>query len=98
MAILYVTEYQALADDARDLPMPIPGEPSVADQTVTFTTSTASNAFNELTTYVRVLSDADAHVKFGETPVATTSHQWIAANTEYFRAVKQGQKVAAVTA
>jgi hypothetical protein len=97
MATLYITEYERIGA-AKGIPAPIAQEPAVAEQAVTFTTATASAAFGGTTRYVRIVANADAHIKFGADPTATTSHQWIAVGTEYWRGVLPGQKVSAVTA
>lgn len=72
--------------------------PPLAEQTVTFTTSTQSNAFNTATRLVRVQSDADCHVAVGADPTATTSGvPMTAGQAEYF-AVTGGHKIAVIQA
>ena len=97
MADLYVTEYSNLALNGH---APIPQEPAIAQQKVTFTTTTASAAFNERTRFVRIVASADAYVTFATSPTATTSDQFLSAEMEYFRGVPEGKafKVAAVAA
>lgn len=100
MGILYVTEYQfASAVGPGQTPMPIAVEPPVASQTVSYTTTTQSNAFNVLTSFVRIHTDSICSIEFGTNPTATTSkRRMVAGATEYF-AVPPGEsyKVAAVT-
>lgn len=98
MATLYVTEYAALGADIGGSRAPVAVEPAVTTQTVSFTTTTQSNAFNSSTRFVRLISTADCHLLFGSDPTATTSHQKVAANAVEWRAVHPGHKVAAVTA
>ena len=65
-----------------------------ATQAVTFTTSTASAAFNEATRLIRVIADADVFLAFGLAPTATATAIKVPANTvEYFE-VDPGHKVA----
>jgi len=97
MAKLYITEYGAtITPSAPDLV----AEPVIVDQTpVTYSTSTQSAAFSNLTTIVRLHTDSICSVAFGTNPTATTSNRRMAANqTEYF-VVPQGlsYKVAAIT-
>lgn len=98
MANLIVTEYASLGSDIGASRVPVAAEPAVTTQTVTFTTTTQSNAFNASTRFVRLIADANCHLLFGPNPTATTSHQKVTANTVEWRAVNPGDKVAAVTA
>ena len=98
MATLYVTEYAKFGYDENGGSIPLGREPAVANQTVTFTTSTASNAFGPATRLVRIIADADCHLLFGEDPTATTDHQFVPAGQEAWRMVRSGHKVAAVAA
>jgi hypothetical protein len=98
MPTLWIAEYDMLSNDGVGNALPIPREPAIAEQTVTFTTTVASAAFNAKTTYVRLIADADCHLHFDDAPVATTAKQFVPANTEVFRRVRAGDKVAAVAA
>lgn len=97
MASLSITEYSNLGLNGN---APIPQEPAITGQNVSFTTTTASAAFNERTRFVRLVASADCYVKFGASPTATTSDQFLSAELEYFRGVPEGKacKVAAVAA
>ena len=86
-----ISEYTQLGQDVRGSEIPVAREPSHAAQSVTYTTSTASSAFNSRTRFIRVICDAKAHFDFGGAPTAT------ATSPEYF-AVISGQKVAFTTA
>jgi hypothetical protein len=95
MAALYITEYQDILRINGVVQVPV--EPAIAEQKVTFTTSTQSSAFNASTRYVRIHTDAICSIKFGLNPTAVVTEKRMAADsTEYF-AVSTGHKVAAVT-
>lgn len=102
MAKLHITEFSNLqnavgvghAQESAQLPM----LPPVAQQVVTFTTTTQSAALNSSTRFVRLIADADCHIEVGANPTATTSGmKLIAGAAEYF-GVTPGHKIAAVTA
>jgi hypothetical protein len=97
MATLWVTEFAEIPM-VQGVPTPVAVEPAVAEQAVTFTTTTASSAFNGSTRYVRIISSADCHVRFGLAPTATTSTAKLLAGVAEWRAVTPLHKVAAVTA
>ncbi len=97
MANVYVTEYAALARDGFNFHIAAGLEPAIAEQKVTFTTTTQSNAFNEQTRFVMVHVDAICHVAFGDNPTATTGAHRLAANETRFYGVRPGQKIAFVT-
>ena len=91
MAALYVTEY-AWTPQRGLFGMKMP---PIAEQKVSYTTTTASSAFNSLTTMVRVTADADAHLEFGSSPTATAANMLLpSGHVEYFE-VTPGDKVAA---
>jgi hypothetical protein len=86
---LYVTQYaQGDAHCAK--------EPPLDDTPVTFGAEVKSAAFNPLTTFVRLHTDAICSVAFGKNPTATTEHRrMVAGQTEYF-AVESGFKVSVI--
>lgn len=92
MSTLYVTEFGSAGR------MPVATAPAVRTQAVTYTTSTASAAFNERTRVVRIISPTACHIKIGESPTATTSDEYLPADQEAWREVAPGYKVAAVDA
>ena len=96
MATLRIEEYENMATDAKGNVMPIPLEPSLGSQVITFTTSTQSVALRTQTKYVRLESSVDAYVKFGSNPTATASSGRIPAGTVEYRGVAnvQGMLVA----
>lgn len=91
MAIAIITEYKDVVNVNGTIPVPM--EPAVANQSVTYAAATSSAAFNAATKFVRIICDADAHVVFGVAPTATASVQRLEANVEYFRGVIPGQVV-----
>ena len=104
MATLYVTEFKVLNIAPRGWGsqqfIPFAAQPPLAEQTVAIGgTSTASNAFNAGTSYVRLHTDAICSIEFGATPTATaTTARMAAGQTEYY-AVPVGAsfKVAVIT-
>ena len=84
MATLYIREYAKLAKDADGNTIEAGEEPAIADQTVTFTTSAQSAAFNRSTRFVLLKADADAHILFGANPTATTSQFRLEADVAMF--------------
>ena len=65
-----------------------------ASQLFSYTTSTASAAFDEATRLVRIIADADVYLEFGAAPTALATAIRVPANTvEYFE-VNAGDKVA----
>lgn len=96
MTTLYVTEFSNL--NLSSNPQQIPVQPPVAEQTVTFTTTTQSSAFNTSTNLVRIQPTGICSISFGTNPTATTSKMRMTAGSEAYFVVPQGQsyKVAAV--
>lgn len=95
MATLNVVEFESLAEDAKGNLIPVGKGPFLASSNVTFTTSTASSAFNARTKFVRLIADADAYVVFGSSPTATATSMRIEANVAEYFGVIAGQAVAA---
>ena len=95
MAKAYISEYDVMPIlDGRVVPTGM--EPAVAEQVVTFTTTTQSAAFNARTKFIRVHADAICSYEFGANPTATTSTPRMAASSTEFFGVVPGQKVAFV--
>lgn len=89
MTVLYITEYADVRDNAGY-------EPATANQKLSFTTTTQSNAFNADTKIIRVHTPSICSIEVGVNPTATTSSKRMAAGqTEYFM-VKPGHILAAV--
>ena len=99
MAKLYITEYSGVVSASgipgrSDEGLPVALEPG-SDQVVTYTTSTASTAFDDDTNYIRVISDSVAHISFGASPSATVNSKFIPANAAEYFGVQPGDKIAA---
>lgn len=94
MATLFITEYLELPVDSAGRLIPIPQEPALVDQTVSFTTATQCAAFNSKTKFVRLYcADTDAYLKFGDNPTATASTAPVPAGAVEWRGVMPGQKL-----
>lgn len=92
MAVLFITEYAGVALDANGLPMQMPMEPPLAEQTVAIGgASVQSSAFHKDTTFVRLHTDVVCSVKFGTDPTATTSTARMAAGSTEFKGVPKGR-------
>lgn len=94
MSKAYVTELTALS--TRMTGAQIAQMPPVAEQTVTFTTTTQSNAFNSATRFIRVTSPAICSIAIGSNPTATTSTMRMPADTVEYFGVTAGDKIAFV--
>ena len=80
-----ISEYGYLVQDSSGKIVPVAAEPALATQTVTYTTSTASSAFNAQTRFIRIVCDAKAHFVVAASPTATANSPWVATNApEYF--------------
>lgn len=97
MAVVTITEYensnieQTLPDSTRG----VTDQPALTS----FATSTQSAAFATQTTVVAVSTDTAIHVRCGGTnPTATTSSQYVPANTTAWWMVKGGDKLAVIAA
>ena len=92
-ATCFISEYISLVRDNTGQVVPVAREPGLTDQSVTYTTSTASTAFNESTEFVRIICDAKAHYQFGSAPTATASDPYVAADaSEYFGVIDVGTR------
>lgn len=88
MATMRITEYSEVATDDKGRPVPLPVEPPLRTQVVTFTTATQSAALRSDTRFVRMESSVDMFVLFGANPTATaTNCGRIPANTVEWRCV-----------
>ncbi len=99
MATAYIREYASAAMHG-SLQCPDDGDNgSLADQTVTTSSSAASSsAFNANTRFICISTPGAQAVcvKFGSAPTATTSHLRLPANGLYFFGVKPGDKVSLI--
>lgn len=99
MATLFISEFEEMGVGVDGREMQAPVAPPIATQTVTFTTSTASNAFNARTRLVMVLSTAAAAVKFAGTPTAVATDIAIPGEVPMYFSVPPNSslKIAAIT-
>lgn len=100
MATVYLTEFANTGRDAAGYKMQCAHESQTASQTVAITAgSVQSAAFNALTKFVRISTDAVCSVEFGTAPTATATTRRLPANTsEYFSVhLNGGFKVAVIT-
>ena len=96
MATLWISEYSATGIDNGGNQEQVVKEPALVNQTpVTYTTSTASAAFNAATKIIAVRASAIAHLAFGTAPTATANYKPISAGETHYFAVDPGDKVAA---
>lgn len=96
MATLYIAEYATLPAMTGGQAAIAP-EPAVTTQTVTYSTSVASNAFNGQTRYIAITSPGIFSYTVNDNPTATTSHFRVPADQILFIAVTPGHKIAAIT-
>ena len=96
MAKAYISEYSTVPVIAGRA-VPTGNEPAIAEQVVTYSTTTQSAAFNAKTIYIRVHTDSICSYEFGTNPTATTSTPRMAAGSTEFFGVQPGHKVAFVT-
>jgi hypothetical protein len=99
MSTLWIREYVECARDSSGILLPTGKEPAVVDQTVTYTTTTNSNAFNSKTKFIAITSDAAFHYVVQASAgavAATTAHFRIPANVIVFLGVHPGSKLTVV--
>lgn len=85
MGNLYITEFAASGNSKSGAQLQVGHQPAVAMQKLPFSTSTQSTLFDGRTRFVRLHTDADCHIIFGDNPTATTNHMPLpAGSTEYF--------------
>ena len=94
MASAFITEYSEMATEPSGETIPVGGK-IVDTQEVSFTVSAQSLAFKNKTRFVRVVTDAKAHIAFGTgNPTATVSDPFVPSNTPEYFGVKKGSKIA----
>lgn len=94
MATLYIQEHSSV--NMHEAPMP--ALPSVADQAVTISgTSAQSSALNSKTKYVLLCTDTACHIRAGSNPTAVTTDFLLPANVIVPYTVQGGDKIAAIT-
>ena len=101
MANLYITEFSGIQSSQFEGSMNCAATPSLADQVVTFTsTSVQSATLNAGTRLIRVISDTTCFKKIGTSPTATqTTVRLVADSPEYFSVpANSGFKIAVIAA
>lgn len=96
MATLIITCYKSLASDGGGSPVPVPEEPDIGGQVVTFTTAASSAPFPPGTRFVKIQSAVACNVKFGlatATFSATAADNPIAADTPSWHGVSSRLKL-----
>jgi hypothetical protein len=96
---LFLTEYRDLARDIGSNFIAAGMEPSVNEQAMTLTSSTAQSAvFNAQTAFVMVHAQEAACLAWGTSPTATTSKQRLAAGETRYVGIPAGRgfRVAAI--
>jgi hypothetical protein len=101
MSTLYITEYAGLTDLPVGKQGPVPLEPPLAEQNISFTgTAGTSAAFNASTRVIRVTVDGIASVLVSAAgAAATTASGRMAVGVVEYRGVPmwQGYKISAIT-
>ena len=101
MSTLYLREYSAVgvAANGETVPIPLDGG-GTRDQTVTFSTTARSAAFNKSTKYIGFICKTAFHYKIATgNPDATTSNMYHPANVPIFVGLQEADmKIAAVDA
>lgn len=91
MATLFVKEFTNQGLTVTNVPVPVPAEPSIAEQTVAISAgSTQSAAFQATTQLVGVTCDAICSIKVGTNPTATAVMQRLPAGATYYFTVPPG--------
>lgn len=88
MATALIAEFKEIPQEAGGT-VPLTSLTPIAEQSVTYSTSTQSSALNANTRYVRITAkDTPAHIKIGSNPTATASTAvWLPAGAwDHFRA------------
>lgn len=99
MTVLYITELTSGSLDAAGRALPAACLPAVAEQTVTFTTTSVQSAvLNSATSLIRLHADGNCSVAIGTNPTATTANMRLAAGAVEYFGVKPGTslRVAAI--
>ena len=89
-----ISEYRNLGVGADGRTVPVAQEPARTEQTVTYTTSTASATFNAATRFIRVICDAKAHFKVSVSGTAATANSpYLAADSAEYFGVRRNLKI-----
>lgn len=95
-ATCYVKEY-AVVGIAQQGPIQVAAEPSLVDQTVTFTSTAGNSApFNLQTRYIRVWCDAQASYVIDQNAVATNTKSPLSASAAEYFGVQPGHRLSVI--
>lgn len=95
MAYAYISEYSEMIEDRSGNTVPVPREPAITTQRISFTTSTASAELNEATKFVRVETELKAHYLVAKDPTALVTSPYLVAHIpEFFGIAGEGLKIA----
>lgn len=98
MAVLYISEFDRMADAGIRRDVAAGQQPRVAAQTVAIGGgSLQSAAFNAKTRFIEVHADAICSFKIGENPTAVTTEGRMAAGDTRYYGVIPGHKIAVIT-
>ncbi len=89
-----ISEYTNMVVDTSGRTVPVAKEPAPVEQTVTYTSTNASAAFNAATKFIRVVCDAKAHFKVATSPTATANSPYLPADTPEYFGVDAADKIA----
>lgn len=99
MAKLWITELKNLAAPSVGTAPQVAMHPPVAEQTVTFSGTSAQSAATATdTTYVRICSDVVCHYAVGSNPTATTDSTRLPADAVEHIGIPAGYKIAVIAA
>lgn len=96
MATLYIAEYADMGEGGKGQQIPIAGN-EITTQTVTYSTTTQSAAFNKATRFIAITSPGIFSYAIGSSPTATTSKFRVPADAIIYLTVLPGDKIAAIT-
>jgi hypothetical protein len=98
MATLYIAEIDEMGLDSRGQPIMSAIAPSLNEQIVTISGSSAQSAvFNSQARFIELHPDAVCSVVIGDNPTATTANRRIGAgDTRYYTLRRTGLKVAVI--
>ena len=89
-----ISEYRTLGVGADGRTVPVAQEPAPNEQSVTYTTSTASATFKAATKFIRVVCDAKAHFKVSRSgTAATATSPYLPADTPEYFGVRRNLKI-----
>lgn len=102
MAVVTVSEFAEIVRDRDGRVVQAALGAPLATQTITLaaTSAAVSSAWDGRTKLIRIATNGDCHIAFGDSPTATTSNELLSAGQVEFRGVDgaTGTKLAAIEA